>query len=291
MSEAWRLLALLVLLACSAPSRAAPVVDTITWLSGDTLAMRDGGTVVRPSDRMLGWLAERLPYIAHKRVVANAKRSWMLIQGGEPVCHVGAVRTAERERLAYFSNTSIMPPLQLVVRAQQRGAVPVDASGQVDLAALLASPELRGVMVHGRSYGPVLDSLLARHQHSPALRSITTGDFGSNLMPMLMQGKADYAIEYPNALAALKQLQPEAQSLVTLPIRGATDPVIAGVACPRTPWGQAAIHLIDRTLGTPEGAGMLRESLLAQTPVETERSYRDQMDSFFQRRSQPTPGL
>lgn len=274
-------------LLCAAQAAAQPVVDRITWLAGDTAAGR--GT--RPSDRLIDWISARLPGIAHERVVANAKRSWALIEGGEPVCHASAVRSAQREGLVYFSNTWLMPPLQLIVRRDRAAALPLDAAGQVDLAALLGDARLQGVLVHGRSYGTALDTLLERRAAQGRVQRVTAVDFGSNLMPMLLQGRADYALEYPNALAALAQDRPEVASLATLPIRGATEPVVSGVACPRTLWGQAAIRRIDAVLGTPEGAAMLREGLSAELPADSRRHYRDLIDAFFQRRSQPTPGL
>ncbi|MBV8036503.1 hypothetical protein [Roseateles sp.] len=277
-------------LLCGGPLSAQPVVERITWLAGDTVAGRGAGGA-RPSDRLIDWVSARLPGIAHERIVANAKRSWALIERGEPVCHAGAVRSAQREALAYFSNTWLMPPPQLIARRDHVATLPVDAAGRVDLTALLADPRRQGVVVHGRSYGPVLDARLGQPAAQAALRRVTPGDFGSNLMSMLLQGRADYTIEFPNVLAALAQGQPEVAGLAMLPIRGAMEPVIGGVACPRTPWGQAAIHRIDAVLGTPEGAAMLREGLMADLPAESRRQYRDLIDSFFHQRSQPTPGL
>lgn len=265
------------------------VVDRITWLAGDTVSGRGSGS--RPSDRLLDWLTARLPGITHERVVANAKRSWMLIERGDTVCHAGAVRSPQREALAYFSNTWPMPPLQLVVKRERMSAMPVDAAGQVDLAALLGRHDLKGVLVSGRSYGPVLDPQLDKLGATSSVQRITSADFGSNLLPMLLQGRADYALEYPNALAALASQRPEVAGLALLPIRGNTEMVISGVACPKTPWGQAAIRRIDAVLGTPEGAAMLRETLLSELPADSRRSYRDTIDAFFQRRAQPTPGL
>ncbi|MDR7335432.1 hypothetical protein [Roseateles asaccharophilus] len=270
---------------------AEPAVERITWLSGDTLVQREGGRIERPSDRMINWLSGRLGGVQHQRVVANAKRSWMLIEAGEQVCHASAVRLPERERLAHFSNTWLMPPLQLVVPLTRRAQLPVDGAGQVDLAALLADPQWRGLLVDGRSYGTQIDAQLERVEGSERLLRVTSGDFGSNILPMLLRGNADFAIEYPNALAALARQQPDVARLATLPIQGAAEPVPSGVACPRTPWGLAAVRLIDRALGTPEGAAMLREGLMLQMSADTQRQYRSQLDSFFQRRSRPTPGL
>ena len=278
-----------VLAQAAGPASAPVALERITWLAGDTVVATVSG--IRPTDRLLDWLTPRLPGITHERVVANAKRSWTLIERGEAVCHAGAVRSPQREALAYFSNTWPMPPLQLIVRRDQVGRLPLDAAGQVDLAALVADAKLQGVVVHGRSYGPALDAMLAPRGGAPTgLSRVTAGDFGSNLVPMLLQGRADYLIEYPNALAALLRSRPDVAGLAALPIKGAVEPVLSGVACPRTPWGLAAIRRVDAVLGTPEGAALLREILMSELPPDSRRQYRDVFDAYFQRRSHPTPG-
>lgn len=285
LAASWLLLAL--------PAWAAEPVELpvrrITWLAGDGIAAADGSqAIVRPSDRMIDWLTPRLPQIEQVRVNANAKRSWMLIEAGEPVCHTGAVRLPERERQAYFTSTRLLPPLQLIVRRELRSQLPLDAAGQVDLPRLLADPRLRGVRVQGRSYGAQIDPML---QRQPLSTEVATGDFGSNVLPMLLRGHADYALEFPFMVDVQARQRPELADLAMLPIRGVTGMVVGGVACSRTSWGLAAIRLIDRALGTPEGAAMLRATQMPRLPPETERLYRDQIDAFFRQRSQPTPGL
>lgn len=286
----WPCAAWLALL-CGGALAAEPQVAQITWLVGDTLAVRNPGGVERPSDRMIGWLTKRLDRVAHHRIPANAKRSWRLIAAGEQVCHAGAVRLAERERLAYFSNTWLLPPVHVITSAAGSSRLPLAAAGRVDLVRLLNDRHLHGMAVQGRSYGVEVDALLAEAGQGAALQYVTAGDFGSNIMPMLLRGRIDYALEYPNALAAFAESQPDADRLTALPINGVTTPVISGVACPRTPWGLAAIRLIDRELGTPEGAALLRESLTAQLSAGVTQSYRTQLDSFFQQRSRPTPAF
>ncbi|MGZ7238512.1 hypothetical protein ACXWO6_09865, partial [Streptococcus pyogenes] len=68
--------ALLAVAASAASGQALPAVEQITWLSGDTQAQRVGDRAERPSERLVNWLAKQLPDIEHRRVLANAKRSW-----------------------------------------------------------------------------------------------------------------------------------------------------------------------------------------------------------------------
>lgn len=261
----------------------------IAWLNGDTLAVRSGDRLVRPSAMIAAWLQRHLPEgVELKLEVANADRGWAQIRQGDEACLANAVRLPERERLAYFSTIWLMPPPQFIVRRDRRAAVPLDARGAVDLPALTTGASLRGVIARTRSYGAALDAQLAG---AAGLSRVTAGDFGSNLLPMLLQDRADFTIEYPNVLVALASQRDGGVALDTLPIKGAGEPVPSGVACPRTPWGHAAIRLIDETLGTPEGAAMLREALSISLPADTQRAYREAFDAHFQRRAKPTPGL
>jgi uncharacterized protein (TIGR02285 family) len=275
----------------SPAAEAPPAVRSITWLVSNTMAVPDGERMRRPADELTQWLQARLPGVVFKPVVANAERSWALIREKKQACHAGAAHTPERERLAYFTHTWLVPPPQLIVRQDRRDALPLDANGAVDLEALLGDVALRGVVSHGRSYGSTLDALLGVVPASRQLQSVYGGDYGSNLLPMLNQGRADYTLDYPNTLVALATHGPGDVQLAALPIKGASEPVISGIACPRTPWGLAAIRLIDAALGTPEGAAMLRDTLRVSLPTDTQRAYREAWDVFFKQRARPTPGL
>jgi uncharacterized protein (TIGR02285 family) len=268
-----------------------PVVRSITWVVSNTMAVPDGDRMRRPADELTQWLQARLPGVALRPVVANAERSWSLIREQKGACHAGAARTPERERLAYFTNTWLVPPPQLIVRQDRRAALPLDANGAVDLEAVLGDASLRGVVSQGRSYGPALDAMLGAAPDGPQMRHVFGGDYGSNLLPMLLQDRADYTLDYPNTLVALASRPTGDTPLAALRVKGASEPVISGIACPRTPWGRAAIKLIDRALGTPEGAAMLRDTLSISLPPDTQHAYREAWDAFFKLRARPTPGL
>jgi uncharacterized protein (TIGR02285 family) len=280
-------------LAASTLARAQPPlqVDEITWLASDAAVISGPAGMQRASDRLVDWLAQRLPQLRHKRVVANAKRSWLMIRDGQRVCHAGALRQPDRERQAYFSDIGMLPPPHLVLPRDRRDALPLDARGEIDLPALMADPAWRGALVSGRSYGATIDALLAKGPAGATVEMVSASDYGRQLLDMVRKRRVDYTIESAQDLWTLTRGRPDVDDLVTVPIRGASDWVVGGVACPRTPWGLAAIRLVDRELGTPEGAAMLREMLLAQLPPDTARGNAEPIDAFFKRRAKPTPGL
>ena len=63
--------------------------------------------------------------------------------------------------------------------------------------------------------------------------------------------------------------------------------LVLGIACPRTPWGQAAVRAIDRVLGTPAGAEFLRQTGRSWLDAESAERYKVQFDEFYQRRARP----
>lgn len=284
----WGCCAVALLLAGQSHAAEPVVVGPITWLDGNTLVVRSGDALVRPGTLISDWLQAHLPAgVRLHPLVANADRAWAAMRQGEQACIANAVRLPERERLAYFSTIWLMPPPQLIVRRERRAALPVDAHGAVDLPALLRDASMRGVVARSRSYGSALDGMLAKGDR---LSRPASNDFGSFLLPMLQQNRADYTVDYPNVLVGLSSQRGDL-GLDAVPIKGAGEAVPSGVACPRTPWGHAAIRVIDRTLGTPEGAAMLREALRISLPADTQRAYREAFDAHFQRRAKPTPGL
>ncbi|WP_457389623.1 hypothetical protein [Roseateles sp. P5_E1] len=293
--EAGLALAIAVASSTGLAADAPPAVDSILWLVSNTMVVPDGDVMRHPADELTRWLQARLPGVALQPTVANAERSWVLIRERRRACHAGAARTPERERLAYFTDTWLVPPPQLIVRRDRRAALPLDANGAVDLKALLADASLRGVLAQGRSYGPALDALIKAQPAGPQVQHLFGGDYGSSLLPMLMQRRADYTLDYPNVLIAQASQPADEQSgepaLAALPIKGASEAIVSGIACPRTAWGHAAIRIIDAALGTPEGAAMLRDTLRISLPPDTQRAYLDVLDDHFNRRARPTPGL
>lgn len=279
------LLAALMLLAKAA---GAADIERITWLSADPPAALDSRADTGLAARMVAFMKLKWPEAQHQILQANAKRSWQLLAQGEPMCHASALRTPEREKIAYFSNTQLSPPLQLVARRDKLALLPRNAAGEVDLARLLADPRLRGALVDGRSYGLFIDQLLGEQSARKAVDLYAASDYGSNILPMLSVGRGDYTIEQDMALSVGRERNPQLNELLSLPIQGASEPMQGGVACPRNAWGLAAIREIDKRLGTPAGVVMLRESFEHWLTPELRQHYGARIDAFYRERAKPS---
>lgn len=263
---------------------ALPAVTKITWLASDhapQLAASDASGV---TSRITAYLARYWPKVRHEVVLANAKRSWQMIENGDEVCRANLVRTPEREKSAYFTNTQLTPPPQLIVRRDRLARLPRNAAGEVQLPRLLADTRLRGALIDGRSYGPALDEMLAARPAGSAVAMYAPRDFGARVLQMVSLDRADYSIDLDMALI----MSGNPKDLVSVPIQGASELVMAGIACPRTPWGLAAIRGIDTAFGRPEGAASLRAGLMRWLTPETRAHYAARFDAFYKERSKPS---
>ena len=281
---------LLALSALAQPVQAQPVTR-ITWATAESSATGRGAADANGmTGRLVDFLRPRWPEVQHEILIANAKRGWQMIEAGQLVCRANTVRTPEREKLAYFTNMQLTPPVQLIVRRDRVALLPRNAAGEVVLPRLLADSRLRGALVDGRSYGTAVDQQLADVAQHKQVTLYSPKDFGGRLLQMLTLDRADYAIDFDMALVMLDSPQ-ALQALQSLPIQGASEPVMGAVACPRTPWGLAAIRGIDRILGSPAGAAMLRDSLQRWLTPEARAHYGAQMDAFYRERAKPTAAL
>ncbi len=277
------MIALVISLSPRAALAAEPEVDRITWLSSDNTGMQGVSDPTGVTGNMIKLVGRHWPQLKQDILIANTKRSWQMIEDGQQVCRANVVRTPEREKAAYFLNTQLTPPPQLIVRRDLLARVPRVASGEVQLPALLADDQLRGALIDGRSYGPALDELLAKRPPNAAVSFYAPRDFGGRVLQMLSLGRADYAIDLDMALI----MTGHPKDLVSVPIQGASDLVMAGIACPRTPWGLQAIRGINRALGRPEAAASLRRGLMRWLTPETQAHYAAQFDAFYRERSRP----
>ncbi len=260
-------------------------VQSVEWLLADfapvTLPVnRQPGDGF--ADQMLRYLIGAWPGVKHTFLPSNAQRGWQMIESGAHVCHPAAIRTPEREAKAYFVITYLLPPLQLIVRRDRLDKIPRNAAGEADLQRLLDQPDLRGAITHGRSYGTRIDEMLQARGANRSVTIYSPSDFGSKLLQMISLDRADYGIDYDFTLRYLSEHNPRLNQLVSLPIAGANTPLVAGIACPRTPWGLQATQEIEQRLRTPEAVSVIRESLYRWLTPEVRHIYGANIDAFYQ---------
>ena len=271
---------------------AARAADVMTWVLPDFAPAsipvngRPGNGV---ADQSVNFLMAKWPEAEHRFIYANARRTWAMLSQGEPVCFAAALRTPDRERIAYFSNTNRIPPPGLVVRADVLPRLRLNSAGEADLPALLAQGALRGLVVENRSYGALADEAIARKPSHATLQTTAAGNYGKNIFKMIAAERADYTLDYDFAFAYELARAPELATLRTVPVAGTGEPVTTGIACPRTKWGRVTILKIDRLLGTREGADALVRAQATWQTEATRQRYAADVAEFARQRAKPSP--
>ncbi|HEY1089633.1 MAG TPA: TIGR02285 family protein [Burkholderiaceae bacterium] len=243
------------------------------------------------SDIPIKLLMAALPDFAHRVVVTNTARAMMLLAEGSPACFATAAVTPDRERLAYFTLTYLIPPLHLIARADAVHKLPLNSRGEVRLADLIDRTDLRGIVIPQRSYSPTVDALLAKRRAQSNVRDVLADNSGANILKMLALNRGDYTIEYDFVLSYQlqrnRELSEGEESLKSLPIAD-SKPFNVGIACPHTEWGRTVITKLDALLAQlstrPEYRNAVNRWL---TPAAIKRHQKAQAE-FFARRARPT---
>jgi uncharacterized protein (TIGR02285 family) len=298
MRRCYRFLALGLLGASLAlPTLARPVVQ---WLvqnappvfSYEGTRVPQSAAELGPGERamFLRLLLAQLPQYQHVFFEASLPRFELMLSQGQTVCSVLHKRLPERLANRYF--TPMYPVMgsrqpQLVLRRERLARFQTLGS-PVPLGKLLANAELRGLVERDRSFGSTLDSAL-----KPALGKAVDTVVVSNkatLLSMLLAGRMDYTLEYPDAIAGL--LDPrQAQELLVLPIAEADRADHAYASCSRTAEGLARIQAIDaaiRRLAQDPQRELWLRGWLGDTPSAAERA---RLDRFLTERAQRGPQI
>jgi len=242
-------------------------------------------------DGMLRLLTQRMPQYRHEFVVAEYPRLEALVRAGEPVCSNLLLRTPERLSWLHFTHTHV--PLQarqihLVTRAELLPRLGLKPGAVVDLAALLAQPELRGLLEHKRSYGREVDALLQRHGQTLLAQAMPRR--GTNLLRMLRAGRMDFTLDYGVTVATFNRNEAADAPLVALPLSGAPPTTArATLACARNTLGREHIAAVDsavRRLAAEQPREAWLRSWLGQAPEGTDR---ERLERYFDERARAGP--
>lgn len=197
-------------------------------------------------DSIMGQLFELLPGFEHRVVNMTIARSLEMMGSQDNVCNMGLVRSPEREKTIVFSQeiTRIFRNTLIIRRWDEHTFRPFLVKGEVDLALLLRSPQIRLATVRGRRYGQHIDAILAGPGEA-ARRSAVT--HSSSAVRMLVEGHTDAVIAFPQeALYAVRTegaaVPPD--SLMSLPIKGSG--IISGhIGCSKGPVGEQVAKAVD----------------------------------------------
>lgn len=243
------------------------------------------------ADVSLRLIMAQWPEVRHEFIVVKPARVWKeLSEPDANACATLANATPEREKLYYLATTHITPPIGVVAKPEVLQTMAKNARGEVLPGALFDRSDLTGIISPGRSYGPVNDSMLSHRSPKAKIEEVTSWNGGSNILEMIVNGRADYTLEHNRALNYLMDTVPRLKNagLESASIAGGQMNRV-GIACPRNAWGYAAIKKIDAIVSglasNPEFHQLNNKWLSAK-----ERALlKPVLEAFYKARAKPTP--
>lgn len=237
---------------------AAPVYakELVTWVTPDTspyniVRGKDKGTGY--SDMLRKFFQQRLTDYDHNTSIMTISRYLLGAKQGKTLCMCDLLKTPEREELLCFSDPIVLTP-SLRVYTLPGGTINPGGTTTVSVKELLADPQLRTALMQERSYGPVLDPLIATYKSRPNV--MVTQFQPERIHQLLLEGRIDYLIEYPFSIPANQKKLNSTRELTPLKISEQADYAVAYLTCSDTPEGQAIIQdvntLIKKHKGSPE---------------------------------------
>ncbi|MBD8684619.1 TIGR02285 family protein [Pseudomonas sp. CFBP 13719] len=247
------LLLALALCSCLLNSPLAHGRETITWLLRDlaplTIASgpgRNQGAI----DQALPLLRAALPDYDHNVLRVNRARASQML--GEPGlnCDPALLWTAERARSILYSVPSMNVLSNTLI--MQPGDLPFIAGfmqdGKVDLSALLRSRTVALGIIAERSYGPVVDRILAETDSYQLLAHHGNEAMGS-LLRMERLGRIKALIGYwQEARYQARQEGLDPEQLVQVPIEGAARSQFIHVGCSDSPASHRVLAALNSVL-------------------------------------------
>ncbi|MEF9672674.1 TIGR02285 family protein [Pseudomonas sp. PCH446] len=218
----------------------------------------------------------------HTPFRVNRARAMQMLAEPSFTCDPVLLWTAERTKKIVFSIPSLgLSSNGLVVRQEDRRLIePFVQDGQVDLAALLASDQLKLGIVAGRSYGQSVDDLL---QRTPAthLAPHYGNDALGSLLQMQRLGRLSALLGYWTEVRYLARQQGiAAEDLAFYRLKGTAKYQFIRVGCSDTEQGRTAIAHINQILREVRQHQLLDFYVQWLDPQQRD-AYREDAKQFF----------
>lgn len=256
------LLILLVVLTPAIACRAATADDrpVAQWFYVDVppamiLKGADKGTGY--VDRIIGLFKRSMPGYRHEDVQSSVTRMFATMQERDGICTGGLLRTPEREKVLFYSN-SFYPVLvnRLVTNRAKRPLLApyVSPEGHVDLRALADDDRLVAGYVGQRFYSPLIQQFIeTRTANDPEgrLRVLIPNDRFSLL---LRHDRIDFAFGLAAEIyyqSLREEAAAEGAELVSYAVRGEPVAKPGGFACSGGPLGRQIAGEINRLVADP----------------------------------------
>jgi len=185
---------------------------------------------------------------------ANFPSSRVVAEVAQPTnnyCILSLFRTEERLNSIAFSNrpsTLGFPPQIAVKLSTYKKIAKLSELPPYSLQELLQIEELKLGIAGGRSYSPQLDNILSKSKFSEQLFIRSGPDALVNLMKMMIKGRVDMTMGYPDEHMYLAKKLGAAEQIVILPLKEANQYSLGYVGCSKNEWGERVVKDINKAL-------------------------------------------
>ncbi|MGP9800997.1 hypothetical protein [Rheinheimera sp. NSM] len=201
------------------------------------------GIDINAATRLL--LLEHMPGHQDSVTIVNNERAFQILKADTLACTGNKVRNSERESFAYFSDVPqlIFPGLRLYMlkaTAEKAGIAALQHDSRHSFADISARlPRSRIGIVGGRNYGELLQAIFDQLAARKRIYTRTGNDMSAAAMlDMLVNGRVDLVVEYPNVVQYYSEALNHAVELVSVEISEATEYTGGYIMCSKTEQGK-----------------------------------------------------
>lgn len=204
-------------------------------------------------------LLEHMPGYQDSVSIMNNERAFQILRSNTLACTGNKVRNAEREEFAYFTDVPqlIFPGLRLYMlqatadKAELLQHQPQETQETVQSLASLSAklPQARIGIVGGRNYGEALQTLFEQLARRNRIYTRTASDMtAAALLDMLVNGRVELIVEYPNVVQHYSEALHHAVPLVSINISEAADYSAGHIMCSKTEQGKQLVQAFDQAI-------------------------------------------
>ncbi|WII71564.1 TIGR02285 family protein [Bdellovibrio sp. 22V] len=237
-------------------------------------------------DRLKRLLQNKMPGYAFEDVKSDSARIVDLWREGKNVCGGAMLKTAEREKLAYFTALAFSLPHRYVL-VTSRPQMLDELGSFTSLQDVLHNRKWKAVIVKDRSYGPLLDKII--HDNESLLKeNHFYGKFGEGYWPvlkMIHKGRYDYTVEFPVVVRSFNEEVFPEKPLLSITLKEEAPSFVYYVACTKNEWGRKIIKAVDKVmqeLASTEEYHKVVESWLEPAAL---KSGRKDLNEFYKKRA------
>lgn len=202
-------------------------------------------------DKSLNFVINQLDSYTHKFQTTNVKRLIKHLINYDNVATNGLLKTQEREEFVHHSIISqVLYPNYLIIKTKDLYQIEslINSQGKISLDLLLTNTNFRLGVVPERSYGEIIDSILAKHKDSKNIYTMSLLSDAHGVFKTLSLGRIDYAIEYPQVANYKIKIKVIKDEITMIPIEGLPDTVNIYFSFPKNEWGSKLRNEVNNIL-------------------------------------------